>query len=160
MPKCPNRVTGCRAKSIACPTGSLQYLPLPHIQAVPRAFVRPMTRCLIPNCPPPTQCRGPPRRDRISHAGDRPRARRRRCAGRADQRDSRIGVLHASMRRENFVADARNEMKIPLHALTAESLNFVHGSLLLPPQPAAYSLQMSRGELSLAWGAQSRKLRG
>jgi hypothetical protein len=46
-------------------------------------------------------------------------------------------------------------MKIPPHELTAERLNFVHASLLLPDQPAAYSLQMNRGELSLAWGTLS-----
>ena len=57
------------------------------------------------------------------------------------------------------MAERQNEMKIPLHELTAERLNFVHGSLLLPDQPAAYSLQMNRGELSLAWGILSRKPR-
>jgi hypothetical protein len=50
-------------------------------------------------------------------------------------------------------------MKIPPHELTAERLNFVHGGLLLSDQPAAYSLQMNRAELSLAWGTLSRKLR-
>ncbi len=50
-------------------------------------------------------------------------------------------------------------MKIPPHELTAERLNFVQDSLLLPDQPAAYSLQMNRGELSLASGTLSRKLR-
>ena len=57
------------------------------------------------------------------------------------------------------MAERQNEMKIPLHELTAERLNFVHGGLLLSDQPAAYSLQMNRAELSLAWGTLSRKLR-
>jgi hypothetical protein len=76
------------------------------------------------------------------------------------QRDSWNLVLGTSVREENFVAGARNEMKIPPHELTAERPNFVHGSLLLPDQPAAYSLQMNRANCPWRDVTQSGKLRG